>query len=291
MCDNLTIGDNAEKLAASGLSRRDFAAMAAAGVAFAGATAAAGPALSERMVTIHTPDATPGHGADAFFVHPAGGRHPGIILWPDIAGLREAYKVMARRLAGEGFAVLAVNHYYRTAPAPLMSSLAEWMTAAGQAKMKPAIAATTPAGTLRDAAAFVSFLDGQRAVARGRGIGACGYCMTGGAAVRTAAAVPKRVHAAASLHGANLVSDAADSPHRLLGQTQASFLFAIARNDDARAPGDKLALRAAADAAHRPAEVEVYNADHGWCTLDAPANNHAEAERAWARMVHLFRTL
>ena len=229
--------------------------------------------------------------ADGFFIRPAHGTHPAILMWPDIAGLREAYKVMARRLALAGYAVLVVNHYYRTARAPLLASMAEWMTPAGQARLKPAIAAITPARTLADARAFIGFLDAQPGVARGRGIGTCGYCMGGPYAVRTAAAVPARVAAVATLHGAGLVTDAPDSPHRLLGETKAAFLFAIARNDDARAPADKDALKAAAAAAHRPAEVEVYAADHGWCTIDAPSYNKAEAERAWGRMLSLFSRL
>ena len=111
------------------------------------------------------------------------------------------------------------------------------------------------------------------------------------AAVRTAAAVPDRVLAAASFHGANLVNDREDSPHRLIAKTKAGFLFAIGRGDDARAPGDKDALRAAAAAAHRPAEVEVYAAEHGWCTLDSPVYDAGEADRAWGRMLALFARL
>ena len=94
-----------------------------------------------------------------------------------------------------------------------------------------------------------------------------------------------------SCHGGGLVTAAPDSPHKLIASTQASYLFAIARNDDARAPGDKDALKAAAKAAGRPAEVEVYNADHGWCTLDAPTHDKAEAARAWARILALFGKL
>ena len=99
------------------------------------------------------------------------------------------------------------------------------------------------------------------------------------------------MRAAASLHGAALVTTDADSPHKLLGQTKASFLFAIGRNDDAGAPGDKDALRAAAAAAGRPAEIEVYAADHGWCTIDSPVYDKAQAEKAWGRMEALFAGL
>jgi len=75
----------------------------------------------------------------------------------------------------------------------------------------------------------------------------------------------------------------------LLAQTRAAYLFAIAQNDDARAPTDKVKLREAATAARRPAEIEVYPAQHGWCTIDAPVYDKAAAEKAWGRMLALYR--
>lgn len=292
MCDDFTATEEQAALARRGLSRREFAAFGAAGM-LAACTAAPGTAeaaatgLRETRVIIPTPDGR----ADALFIHPAKGRHPGVLLWPDIAGLRDAYALLARRLAGAGFAVLAVNHYYRSAPAPILKSMAEWRTPEGQARLKPMIAALSPAGTMRDAATFVGWLDRQASVDPARGIGTQGYCMGGPFAVRTAAALPGRVRAVASFHGANLVNDTPDSPHRLLTQTRASYLFAIARNDDARAPGDKDTLRAAATAAGRPAEIEVYPADHGWCTPDAPVYDQPAADRAWDRLLALYRGL
>ena len=289
MCDELTAREEEQALARKGIGRRDFAALSAATV-IAACTAGDGEAkakraLTERSVTFATPDGT----ADGFFVHPAKGKHPAVLLWPDIAGLREAYQVMARRLAGEGYAVLVLNHYYRNAPAPIMQSMAEWRTPEGQAKLKPMIAAINPEATMRDAKAAIAWLDAQKAVDTRRGVGTQGYCMGGPYTVRTAFAVSERVRAAASFHGGGLVTDKPDSPHRLFGQTKASYLIAIARNDDARAPAEKDTLREAAKAAGRLAEVEVYNADHGWCTLDAPIYDKAEAERAWARLLALYK--
>jgi len=286
MCDELTPAE----LRAAAVSRRDFtlAGTAAVLAACSGTGASgAGSEVGERAVMVRTPDGT----ADAVFYHPAKGRHPGVVMWPDIAGVRDANKAMARRLAAAGYAVLLVNQYYRSAKAPVLANFAEWRTPEGQARLKPMIAAITPAGTVRDAAAFVAWLDRQDAVDRKRGIGTAGYCMGGPFAVRTAVAAPRRMRAAASLHGAALVTEAADSPHRLLGQTQAAFLFAIGRNDDARAPSDKDALKSAAAAAGRKAEVEVYAADHGWTVPDSPVYNAAEAERAWSRMLALFAAL
>ncbi len=288
MCDELTAADDDAALARSQWSRREFAAIGAAGVLAACAgEGQAGVRLSESAVTVPAAAGS----ADAFWVRPARGKHPGIVMWPDIAGLRDAYKEIARRLAASGYAVLLVNHYYRSAPAPVLDSMAQWRTPEGQARLRPMIAALTPAGIAADAQAFVAWLDRQKAVDTGRGIGSCGYCMTGPYAARSAAAAPDRVKAAASFHGAGLVGPEPDSPVNLIGRSQAAFLFAIARNDDARAPGDKDALRAAADAARRPAEVEVYPADHGWCTLDAPAYDKAQADRAWNRLLALLAGL
>jgi carboxymethylenebutenolidase len=291
MCDDLTAADDDAALARKGLSRREFGAMsgAAAMAGYASLVQAAIPAasLTEGMVEIQTPDGK----ADAFFVHPAKSAAPGVILWPDIGGLRDAFKTMARRLAGAGYAVLAVNHYYRGARAPVLSSFAEWRTPAGQAKIQPLSAQLTVDAINRDAAAFVAWLGTQRAVNQRRKVGSQGYCMTGSYAIRTAAAAPDRVGAVASFHGGGLVGTQPDSPSQLLAHTKASYLFAIAKNDDARAPGDKDALRAAAAAAGRPAEIEVYGGDHGWTVPDSPVYNAVEGDRAWARLLALYAKL
>lgn len=299
MCDDQTEADNlayfARMTRGPAMGRRHFAALGAGAVTMAtipGCMAKVADqtpktAVSGRAVTITTPDGT----ADAWFVAPTSGKHPAVLLWPDIAGLRDAYKTMAARLAGDGYAVLAVNHYYRGAKAPILDSLVAWRTPEGQAKLKPLIAGITPAGTARDAVAFVGWLDKQAEVDTAHKVGTLGFCMGGPYTVRTAAAVPARVGAAASFHGGGLVDPAAgaDSPHLLLRRTNASFLFAIARNDDASSPKDKDILRDAALAAHRNAEVSVFPAQHGWCTIDAPVYDETAAEEAYARMIALYR--
>jgi carboxymethylenebutenolidase len=291
MCEEITATGFDPLGEPSALSRRDFAALGAAAAlaGCAGGVSSTGDAgdLRERMVEITTRDGV----ADAFFVHPAKGAHPGVIMWPDIAGLREAKKVMARRLAAAGYAVLCVNQYYRGGPAPVMQSFAEYRTPEGQAKIKPLREALTTEAITRDGAAYVGFLDGDAAVDKSRKIGSNGYCMGGPFTVRTAAASPGRVGAAASFHGAGLVTPAPDSPHRLLARTQASYLFAVARNDDAKDPASKDELRKAAAAAGRTAEIEVYPADHGWCVPDSPAYDPVEADKAWSRMLAVFGKL
>ena len=269
-------------------TRRTFVAMTLAGMSTLAGCApvdAGGDDLIESMVTIDTPDGT----MDAFFVHPAKGRHPAILTWPDIAGLRDAFMVMARRLASQGYAVLVANPYYRALKAPQFADFASFRAENGFQKVADMRAALTADAVMRDAGALVAWLDGQGAVDTARGIGTHGYCMGGPFTVFTAAAVPGRVRAASSLHGGGLVKEAdPQSPHRLLNSTEAGYLFAIAQDDDAKEPEAKTVLRAFAEQADVPAEVEVYAADHGWTVIDSPAYAEAEAERAWARMSALF---
>ncbi len=294
MCDDFTLEQEEAALKRMKLSRREFAA--SVGVAGgAGAIAALSPAgnaamahgsggLMEGNVSFPSEDGT----VDAYFVRPMGGKHPAVILWPDIAGLRESYETLAISIANEGYAVLAMNQYYRDAKAPVLGSFMEWRTDEGRAKLRPMINNLSSDAVMRDAKAAVAYLDAQDDVDTARGIGSCGYCMGGPFTVYSTAAVPDRVKAAASFHGGGLVRDDDASPHKLMQTTHASYLFAIAENDDAKAPDDKVELRKAADASGRPAEIEVYPAPHGWCTLDSPVYDKEQAEKAWRRMLVLF---
>ncbi|QWC57247.1 dienelactone hydrolase family protein [Erythrobacter sp. 3-20A1M] len=248
-------------------------------------TAAGGSdGLTRSNVTIDTP-----HGkADAFFVHPASGNHPAVLLWPDIAGLREAFYRMSARLAGEGYAVLAVNPYYRDVSGEQFADFSAFAGDNGFEKVGPWREKLTADNIMRDASAYIAWLDRQDAVDTGRGAGTQGYCMGGPFTVWSAAAVPERIRAAASFHGGGLVRDGAKSPHNMLGRTQASYLFAVAQNDDAKDPEAKTTLREAAAAANVPAEIEVYPADHGWTVIDSPSYDKSAAEKAWSRLMALY---
>jgi carboxymethylenebutenolidase len=153
-----------------------------------------------------------------------------------------------------------------------------------------------PGAAEKDATVFVAFLDAQAQVDRSRKIGSQGYCMGGALVLRTAAAVPERIGAAASFHGGGLVTDKPDSPHLLAPKIRARMYFAVASNDDARQPDAKIKLKDAFAAAHVPVDVEVYPAKHGWCVPDMPVEGGSpiyskpEAERAWARLVALYKT-
>lgn len=291
MCDELTAADNDRLLAARTprISRRTFGAgSAAAGLMAMLPTAASAAPVKGRDVTIDTPDGK----CDAYFVAPAGGRHPAVLVWPDIGGLRPAFRQMADRLAASGYAVLTVNAFYRSARPPY--------TQEGEAPDAPEIRQRameyrkllTPEAAAADATAFIKFIDAQKETDRKRGVGTTGYCMGGPLTMRTAAAVPGRVRAGASFHGGGLATDGADSPHLLVPTMKASFLFAVAENDDQRNPGEKEKLREAYAAAKLPAEIEVYaGAQHGWCPPDSRVYNEAQAEKAWARLLVLLGTL
>ncbi|WP_416172354.1 dienelactone hydrolase family protein [Allopontixanthobacter sp.] len=299
MCDKLTTAGfektNAEwrETAMAGLSRRQFGAIGAAGAAAtlaacAGvdrATASEG-GLTESNVTIQTPDGM----MDAFFVHPASGKHPAVICWPDIASLRDAFMMMARRTAAEGYGVLVVNPYYRDTKAPQFADFAEFRTG-GWDKVGPWRGKLTAEAITRDAKSLIGWLDAQGSVDTARGIGTEGYCMGGPFTVWTAAAVPSRVGAAASFHGGGLVGDSPTSPINLFDETRASHLIAIAQNDDAKAPDEKTRLRAVAEATGTPAQVEVYAGDHGWTVIDSPAYAREAAEKAYADKMALYSKL
>lgn len=301
MCDDFTLVDDAEWQALRRVSRRGFglgAAGLAVAVPLAGCMATSdsnaaptpspsGAAITERAVTITTLDST----ADAFFAHPAKGRHAAVLIWPDIMGLRESFKEKGRRLARAGYAALVVNHYYRSAKAPVLPVGASFTDSAIRAQIAPWGKALSPATYASDGKAFVAWLDDQAAVDTRRKIGTIGHCMTGGATIRTAAAVPDRIGVAASMHGGGLVTDASDSPHRLIASTRAALLIAIAQNDDAREPGAKATLREACDAAGRTCEIEVYPANHGWTVADSPVYDAVQAERAFQRQLAFYAKL
>ncbi|MGI4731755.1 MAG: dienelactone hydrolase family protein [Janthinobacterium lividum] len=284
MCDDHTAEDNERLLGA--VSRRRFGALAgAAGVVMMLPVAADALAIAGRDVTITTPDGK----ADAYFVTPAGGRHPGVLMWPDIMGLRPAFRQMADRLAQSGYAVLVVNQFYRSTKAPFLAPGESFDQPEVRAKIMPFTKALSPEGTTRDAIAFTGFLDAQPQVDTKRGLASTGYCMGGPMVFRTAAAVPGRVRAGATFHGGGLVTDKPDSPHLLIPRTKARYLIAIAANDDARAPTDKDTLRTGFAAAHLPAEIEVYAGTmHGWCPPDSRVYDAQAADRAWDRMLALF---
>jgi carboxymethylenebutenolidase len=282
VCDQDRFEEDRQEFEARGLvTRKQFGIMLGAGMAMMLPRVANAVAVSESEVDVTTPDGA----ADCYFVHPASGTAPGVLMWPDIFGLRPAFRQMAKRLAESGYAVLVVNPFYRVKKAPTAQAGA----ATPIQELRPLAQGLNETTHLSDAKAFIGWLDRQSQVAGNRKMGTQGYCMGGPIAFRTAASVPDRVGAVASFHGGGLVTDSPDSPHIQAAKTKAQFLIAIAENDDARSPNEKNVLRETFAKANLPAEIEVYTgAAHGWCPPDSQVYNERQAEKAWSRLLVLY---
>ena len=262
------------------VTRKQFGVTLAGGVAMLLPKVANAVTVVETDVTIKTPDGT----ADCYFVHPATGTAPGVLVWPDIFGLRPTFRQMGKRLAESGYSVLVVNPFYRTKKAPT----ADQGAATPIPQLLPLAQTLNETTHMTDAKAFIAWLDTQSSVAKNKKMGTQGYCMGGPMAFRTAAAMPDRVGAVASFHGGGLVTDQPNSPHLQAAKTKAQFLIAIAESDDKPRPKEKDVLKETFAKANLPAEIEVYGAAHGWCPPDTSVYNEQLAEKAWSRLLALY---
>jgi carboxymethylenebutenolidase len=285
MCDQDHFEQDRQEYEKRGMvTRRQFGTLVGAGVAIGMLPKVVNAvAVTEQDVTIKTPDGT----CDAYFVHVASGTAPAVLVWPDIFGLRPAFRQMGKRLAETGYSVLVVNPFYRQQKAPTASKGA----ATPIPELMPLAKQLTPPMHVADAKAFTAWLDSQASVAKNRKIGTQGYCMGGPIAFRTASANPDRVGAAASFHGGGLVTKEPDSPHLLVSKTKATLLIAIASNDDMRSPDEKNVLKETFAKSGNPAEIEVYSGAHGWCPPDSTVYKMDDAEKAWSRLLELYKKL
>jgi carboxymethylenebutenolidase len=282
MCDQDHFEDDRLEFESRGLvTRRQFGMLVGAGISLVLPAVANAVAVTESDVNVTTPDGV----ADCYFVHPATGTAAAVLIWPDIFGLRPAFRQMGKRLAESGYSVLVVNPFYRAKKAPT----ADKGAATPIAEVRSLAQGLNETTHTTDARAFIAWLDQQPSVARNRKVGTQGYCMGGPIAFRTAAAVPARVGAVASFHGGGLVTEAPNSPHLQAAKTTAQFLVAIAANDDMRSPNEKNVLKETFSAAKLTAEIEVYEgAAHGWCPPDSGVYNEAQAEKAWSRLLAMY---
>lgn len=279
MCDDVLAPDYM-------FTRRRLGALAASATLMAALPRAAhAVTVTESDIVVKTSDGE----AEAFFVHPSSGKAPAVIMWVDILGLRPVYRQLAKRLAEEGYAVIAPNPYYRVTKLPAFPADLDMSSPAGMERRAKLRATVVQETQTIDGMAFTDFLEKHAAVDARKKMGTVGYCMGGAYTMFTAAARPDRIGAVASFHGTRLVTDQPSSPHLAIAKMKAAGLFCIAQDDDKAAPNAKDALRAAFAASKVPAEIEVYPAMHGWCTPGSDAYNAAQAERAWARMMELFK--
>jgi carboxymethylenebutenolidase len=287
MCGN---GNHQGFIADTSLTRRTvlltIGAVAAAGSMPAFADDPGARPVVEKDVVVKTVDGS----ADAALFVPAGkGRWPAVLMWPDILGLRPVFREMGKRLAAQGYVVLVPNPYYRTKKAPVVEGAFDFNSKDDVAKIMAFKQGLTDEMVDRDSDAFVTFLDAQPQTDRKRKAAVQGYCMSGPISFRTAAVRPDRIGAVATFHPGALVTDKPSSPHLLIPKSKAAYLVLIARNDAEKMPKEKDELDAAFAAAHRPATVEVYPADHGWTVAGSQTYDEAQAERAWAELLPFYR--
>lgn len=238
------------------------------------------------MIEQHLDIATPEGAMNTFFVHPEeGGPHPVVLFFMDAPGKREELHQMARRLASSGYGVLLPNLYYRR-------TRDFWLQERTEASLKVMFEhmATLNAGTTRmDTQALLDFIATQPQLDAAR-IGAVGYCMSGPIVMWAAVAFPERLKAIASIHGANMATEAPDSPHRIAPQLRCESYFACAEVDQWAPPKDIAALEAGLKQAQAPYRLEWYPAaQHGFVFPQRGAAYHlASAERHWERLHALF---
>lgn len=241
--------------------------------------------MPSRDVSIPAPDGT----IDAKLITTDGaGPWPGVVMCADALGPRPQVYAMAQRVADAGYAVLVPNPYWRSGKAPVVNPDADFANEADRNKIMGEMMALTPDKIAADASAEGDFLVAQPEVAKGK-LGATGYCMGGGMALRFAAARPDLFGAVASYHGGMLATDSPDSPHHLIGNVTAEMYFGHADKDELMDAAAIKKLEEALDAAGKTYLSELYpDAPHGFAVPGRDTFRADAAERHYETMLGLF---
>jgi len=238
--------------------------------------------MIEQQLDIPTADGA----MNTFVVHPdEGGPFPVVLFYMDAPGKRGELHDMARRLASVGYLVVLPNLYYRNSRDFKLKDRSEPALAEMYGLMATLNARTTEV----DTRAMLAYVDAHPQ-ARASRVGAVGYCMSGPFVMWAAAQFADRLQCIASIHGANMATDAPDSPHRMAPRIRAESYFACAEIDHWAPPEDIAQLQAALQASGTPHRVEWYpGAEHGFVFPQrGPLYNKAAAERHWVRLFSLF---
>ena len=276
----------------SKMSRRNFSTLSAvtAGVAvtgLAGCATSSGGAAAAKDVTVQDVEITTADGkADAALFYPTGrGKWPAVLIWPDIMSLRPAFRDIGKALASEGYVVLIPNIYYRAKKAPVIGDNFNFARDRAQLPATPNMDLVD-----KDCNTFIAFLDAQPQTNKKKKMGVQGYCWGGPPVMRTVGNHPDRVAAGATFHGGGLTSAAATSPHTFAAKNPAAeFLNCIAQNDDMSQPTSKTILNTTYETNKQAHHVEVFRANHGWCVAGSDVYNKAEADRAWALLLPMYK--
>ena len=240
-------------------------------------------------VDIVTPDGV----CDASLAVPEGtGKFPAVLFLMDAFGVRPVINEWITRIAARGYVVLAPNLLYRSARSPLFTDLASQMTAENRPKLfgslMPMMKLLTPENVLKDAEAYLDFIQGRPDVAPGP-VAMSGYCMGTRFALRAASAFPERVAAVAGFHGGNLGTDEPDSVHLVVGSLKAEVYLAYADHDESANADQQKRLNEALNEAGVAHISEVYlDAPHGYTMADTPAYREEAAERHFVKLIELL---
>ncbi len=238
--------------------------------------------MIERELDVTTPEGQ----MKTFVYHPThDGPHPVVLYLMDAPSIRPALKDMALRLSSAGYYVLLPYLFYRGGPFREFGLSDEDMHA-----RRELMGAVTPTNIVSDCGALLDFAATDPAAQVGGKVGAVGFCMSGGLAISVARAMPERVAAVASIHGAWLVRDTEDSPHRGLETVKAEVYLGWCA-EDATAPEEHVpVMRKALEEAGVTHTLDWFtDAVHGYAPPGTERYNRNASELHWERVHTLFR--
>ncbi|MDH3681820.1 MAG: dienelactone hydrolase family protein [Acidimicrobiia bacterium] len=237
--------------------------------------------MIEQELDITTPEGE----MKTFIYNPEHSRpHPVVLYLMDAPSIRPALKEMAVRLASAGYYVMLPYLFYRGGPFREFGQSDEDMHA-----RRELMGTVTPTNIVSDAEALLAYADTDEEAADGA-IGAVGFCMSGGLAMALAKAMPERVAAAASIHGAWLVRDTPDSPHLGLDGAKAEMYFGWCDNDPTAPPEHVPIVRDALEEAGINYTLDwLTDAVHGYAPPGGERYNRGASELHWERVHDLLR--
>jgi carboxymethylenebutenolidase len=241
--------------------------------------------MAQRSVEIDTADGT----CPAALSIPDGEEpSPAVIMFTDAGGMRDTIRQMGERLSGLGYVVLVPDFYYRNGPYEPVDMRTAFANKESAEKIMGMMQGYTADQVVRDANAFVDYLDTLPEKQSG-GIGTTGYCMGGRLSLIAAANLGERIAASASFHGGNLAkADDPNSPHQKASGIKAAVYVAGAIEDQSFTDEQKDLLEKSLTDAGVVHTIETYQAHHGFAVPDNPSYDEGAAERHWHALESLF---
>jgi carboxymethylenebutenolidase len=237
--------------------------------------------MIEKELSITTPEGE----MPTWIYHPTHNQPAPVVLYlMDAPSIRPALKEMAARLASAGYYVMLPYLFYRGGPFREFNASDEDMHV-----RRELMDQINPTNILGDVQALLDTAAADPAAGDGK-VGAVGFCMSGGLVISAARAMPDRVAAVASIHGAWLIRDRDDSPHLGLDAVNAEVYLGWCDNDStAPAEGVPVFEQALTDAGVDYTLDFFTDAVHGYAPPHGPRYDWAASELHWERVHAMFR--